>query len=70
MSLGEQELDFLVNILHNAEQEWEEAFYVILGPQDPNNAMLGEVSMATVAIVDSSGTGSTVLPAPPMVSSL
>ncbi|KAM9446229.1 extracellular matrix organizing protein FRAS1 [Clarias gariepinus] len=61
---------FKVEILSNEEREWHESFSLVLGPDDPVEAVLGEVTMATVTILDQEAAGSLILPAPPIVVSL
>lgn len=63
-------LDFTLDILYNSDIEWHETFRVVLGPEDPVGAELGPVSMTTITILDNDVSGSLVLPAPPLVSSL
>ncbi|XP_023814674.1 extracellular matrix protein FRAS1 isoform X2 [Oryzias latipes] len=61
---------FQVEVLSNEDREWHESFSLVLGPDDPVEAMLGEISMATVTILDQEAAGSLILPAPPIVVSL
>ncbi|XP_077999737.1 extracellular matrix organizing protein FRAS1-like [Glandiceps talaboti] len=67
---GVTHLEFRVEILFNEDIEWHETFGVVLGPDEPSNAILGTVSMATITILDQEAAGSLVLPAPPLVVSL
>ncbi|XP_076458587.1 LOW QUALITY PROTEIN: extracellular matrix organizing protein FRAS1-like [Babylonia areolata] len=67
---GVREVEFPVDILYNSDVEWHEAFTVLLGPQDPEGAIFGPVTVATVTILDNEVSGSLVLPAPPVVVSL
>lgn len=66
--LGVDHILFNVEILSNEEREWHESFSLVLGPDDPVEAVLGEVTMATVTILDQEAAGSLILPAPPIVS--
>lgn len=61
---------FQVEVLSNEDREWHESFSLVLGPDDPVEAMLGEISMATVTILDQEAAGSLILPAPPIVRKL
>ena len=61
-------MEFPVDILYNSDVEWHEAFTVLLGPEDPEGAMFGPITMATITILDNEVSGSLVLPAPPVVS--
>ncbi|XP_029959982.1 extracellular matrix organizing protein FRAS1 [Salarias fasciatus] len=61
---------FKVDILSNEDREWHESFSLVLGPDDPVEAVLGEITMATVTILDQEAAGSLILPAPPVVVSL
>ena len=65
---GVREVEFPVDILYNSDVEWHEAFTVLLGPEDPEGAMFGPITMATITILDNEVSGSLVLPAPPVVS--
>lgn len=58
---------FKVDILSNEDREWHESFSLVLGPDDPVEAVLGEITMATVTILDQEAAGSLILPAPPIV---
>ncbi|XP_051540724.1 extracellular matrix organizing protein FRAS1-like [Myxocyprinus asiaticus] len=69
-SPGVDHILFKVEILSNEDREWHESFSLVLGPDDPVEAMLGEISMATVTILDQEAAGSLILPAPPVVLSL
>ncbi|TSN86075.1 Extracellular matrix protein FRAS1 [Bagarius yarrelli] len=69
-SPGVDHILFKVEILSNEEREWHESFSLVLGPDDPVEAVLGEVTMATVTILDQEAAGSLILPAPPIVVSL
>lgn len=64
---GMDHILFKVEILSNEDREWHESFSVVLGPDDPVEAVLGEVTMATVTILDQEAAGSLILPAPPIV---
>lgn len=59
---------FKVEILSNEDREWHESFSLVLGPDDPVEAVLGEITMTTVTILDQEAAGSLILPAPPIVS--
>uniref|UniRef100_A0A8D0CH89 Fraser extracellular matrix complex subunit 1 n=1 Tax=Scleropages formosus TaxID=113540 RepID=A0A8D0CH89_SCLFO len=61
---------FKVEILSNEDREWHESFSVVLSPDDPVETVLGQVTMATVTIIDQEAAGSLILPAPPIVVSL
>lgn len=61
---------FKVEILANEDREWHESFSLVLGPDDPVEAVLGDVTTATVTILDQEAAGSLILPAPPIVSCL
>ncbi|XP_061880359.1 extracellular matrix organizing protein FRAS1-like [Entelurus aequoreus] len=67
---GMDHILFKVEIVSNEDREWHESFTVVLGPDDPVEAVLGEITMATVTILDQEAAGSLILPAPPLVVSL
>ncbi|XP_056136283.1 extracellular matrix protein FRAS1 [Lampris incognitus] len=67
---GMDHLLFKVEILSNEDREWHESFSLVLGPDDPVEAVLGEITTATVTILDQEAAGSLILPAPPIVVSL
>ncbi|GFO33130.1 extracellular matrix protein fras1-like [Plakobranchus ocellatus] len=67
---GVAEQEFAVDVLYNSAVEWHEDFHVQLGPEDPTNARFGDVSMATITILDTEVSGSVILPAAPVVVSL
>uniref|UniRef100_A0A4W6CQ63 Fraser extracellular matrix complex subunit 1 n=1 Tax=Lates calcarifer TaxID=8187 RepID=A0A4W6CQ63_LATCA len=67
---GMDHILFKVEILSNEDREWHESFSLVLGPDDPVEAVLGEITMATVTILDQEAAGSLILPAPPLVVSL
>lgn len=69
-SAGMDHIFFKVEILSNEDREWHESFSLVLGPDDPVEAVLGEITMATVTILDQEAAGSLILPAPPMVRTL
>lgn len=69
-SPGVDHVIFRVEILSSEETEWHESFSVVLGPDDPVEALLGATTMATVTILDREIAGSLILPAPPIVVSL
>nr|XP_057925745.1 extracellular matrix protein FRAS1 isoform X1 [Doryrhamphus excisus] len=61
---------FKVEVVSNEDREWHESFSVVLGPDDPVEAVLGEITTATVTILDQEAAGSLILPSPPIVVSL
>lgn len=61
---------FKVEIMSNEDREWHESFSLVLGPDDPVEAVLGELTTTTVTILDQEAAGSLILPAPPIVSRL
>ncbi|XP_061586644.1 extracellular matrix protein FRAS1 isoform X2 [Cololabis saira] len=67
---GMDHILFKVEILSNEDREWHESFSLVLGPDDPVEAVLGEITMATVTILDQEAAGSLILPAPPIAVSL
>ena len=67
---GVDHIFFKVEILSNEDRELHESFSIVLGPDDPVEAVLGEVTTATVTILDQEAAGSLILPAPPIVSCL
>ncbi|KAE8291739.1 Extracellular matrix protein FRAS1 Precursor [Larimichthys crocea] len=67
---GMDHILFKVEILSNEDREWHESFSLVLGPDDPVEAVLGEITMATVTILDQEASGSLILPATPIVVSL
>ncbi|XP_034535025.1 extracellular matrix protein FRAS1, partial [Notolabrus celidotus] len=67
---GMDHLLFKVEILSNEDREWHESFSLVLGPDDPVEAVLGEITTATVTILDQEASGSLILPATPLVVSL
>ncbi|XP_043916303.1 extracellular matrix organizing protein FRAS1-like [Protopterus annectens] len=69
-SPGVDHITFKVEILSSEDTEWHESFYVVLGPDDPVEALLGTITTATVTILDRQTAGSLILPAPPIVASL
>ncbi|KAL2092359.1 hypothetical protein ACEWY4_012157 [Coilia grayii] len=69
-SPGMDHILFKVEILSNEDREWHESFSLVLGPDDPVEAVLGEITMATVTILDQEAAGSLILPSPPVVVSL
>lgn len=66
-SVGQRFVEFPVEILHNDDIEWHESFRVLLGPEDPSGASLGDRALVTVTILDDEVSGSLVFPAPPIV---
>ncbi|POI34347.1 hypothetical protein CIB84_001901, partial [Bambusicola thoracicus] len=69
-SPGVDHIIFKVEIMSNEDREWHESFSLVLGPDDPVEAVLGDTSTATVTILDQEAAGSLILPAPPVVVSL
>lgn len=67
---GVDHILFKVEILSNEDREWHESFSLVLGPDDPVEAVIGEITMATVTILDQEAAGSLILPAPPIVSDI
>ncbi|XP_023559071.1 extracellular matrix protein FRAS1 [Octodon degus] len=67
---GVDHIYFKVEILSNEDREWHESFSLVLGPDDPVEAVLGDVTTATVTILDQEAAGSLILPAPPIVVTL
>lgn len=65
---GVAHITFKVEIMSNEDREWHESFSLVLGPDDPVEAVLGDTSTATVTILDQEAAGSLILPAPPVVS--
>lgn len=65
---GVDHIFFKVEILSNEDREWHESFSLVLGPDDPVEAVLGDMTTATVTILDQEAAGSLILPAPPIVS--
>lgn len=59
-----------LSIVHNPSRQWHETFSLVLGPEEPVNAELGSITTASVTILDQKSSGSSVLPAPPVVASL
>lgn len=66
-SVGMDHILFKVEILSNEDREWHESFSLVLGPDDPVEAVLGEITMATVTILDQEASGSLILPSTPIV---
>ncbi|XP_075060088.1 extracellular matrix organizing protein FRAS1 [Mixophyes fleayi] len=69
-SPGVDHIFFKVEILSNEDREWHESFSLVLGPDDPVEAVLGDITTATVTILDQQAAGSLILPSPPLVVSL
>ncbi|KAJ0067384.1 hypothetical protein NL108_003229, partial [Boleophthalmus pectinirostris] len=65
---GMDHIVFKVEILSNEDREWHESLSLVLGPDDPVEAVLGDITVATVTILDQEAAGSLILPAPPIVS--
>jgi len=66
-SVGMDHILFKVEILSNEDREWHESLTLVLGPDDPVEAVLGEITVATVTILDQEASGSLILPATPIV---
>lgn len=66
--IGVDHIMFKVEIMSNEDREWHESFSLVLGPDDPVEAVLGDTSTATVTILDQEAAGSLILPAQPVVS--
>ncbi|XP_074849859.1 extracellular matrix organizing protein FRAS1 isoform X2 [Carettochelys insculpta] len=69
-SPGVDHIMFKVEIMSNEDREWHESFSVVLGPDDPVEAVLGDITTAVVTILDQEAAGSLILPAPPIVVTL
>uniref|UniRef100_A0A8C8RJR6 VWFC domain-containing protein n=1 Tax=Pelusios castaneus TaxID=367368 RepID=A0A8C8RJR6_9SAUR len=69
-SPGVDHIMFKVEIMSNEDREWHESLSVVLGPDDPVEAVLGDITTAVVTILDQEATGSLILPAPPIVVTL
>ncbi|XP_069061899.1 extracellular matrix organizing protein FRAS1 [Pleurodeles waltl] len=67
---GMDHIIFKVEILSNEDREWHESFSLVLGPDDPVEAVLGHITTATVTIIERETAGSLILPSPPFVVSL
>ena len=67
-STGEESNKFVVDVLHNPALQWHTTFSIVLGPDEPAEAMFGEVTVATITILDNNAATMLVLPAPPRVS--
>lgn len=65
---GVNHIIFKVEIMSNEDREWHESFSLVLGPDDPVEAVLGDTSTAIVTILDQEAAGSLILPAAPVVS--
>lgn len=65
---GVDHIMFKVEIMSNEDREWHESFSLVLGPDDPIEAVLGEITTTIVTILDQEAAGSLILPAPPIVS--
>ncbi|KAL7982153.1 hypothetical protein Chor_001210, partial [Crotalus horridus] len=59
-----------VEIMSNEDREWHESFSLVLGPDDPTEAVLGDLTTTIVTILDQEAAGSLILPAPPIVVTL
>ncbi|XP_025062352.1 extracellular matrix protein FRAS1 isoform X12 [Alligator sinensis] len=69
-SPGVDHILFKVEIMSNEDREWHESFSLVLGPDDPVEAVLGDTATAIVTILDQEAAGSLILPAPPIVVTL
>ncbi|KAL8206683.1 UNVERIFIED_CONTAM: Extracellular matrix protein fras1, partial [Gekko kuhli] len=69
-SPGVDHIMFKVEVMSNEDREWHESFSLVLGPDDPIEAVLGEITTTIVTILDQEAAGSLILPAPPIVVSL
>ncbi|XP_057287145.1 extracellular matrix organizing protein FRAS1 [Pezoporus wallicus] len=69
-SPGMNHIMFKVEIMSNEDREWHESFSLVLGPDDPVEAVLGDTSTAIVTILDQEAAGSLILPASPVVVTL
>uniref|UniRef100_A0ACB8E9A0 Extracellular matrix protein fras1 n=1 Tax=Sphaerodactylus townsendi TaxID=933632 RepID=A0ACB8E9A0_9SAUR len=69
-SPGVDHIVFKVEIMSNEDREWHESFSLVLGPDDPIEAVLGEITTTIVTILDQEAAGSLILPAPPIVVTL
>nr|XP_056711523.1 LOW QUALITY PROTEIN: extracellular matrix organizing protein FRAS1 [Euleptes europaea] len=69
-SPGVDHIMFKVEIMSNEDREWHESFSLVLGPDDPIEAVLGEITTTIVTILDQEAAGSLILPAPPIVVTL
>ncbi|KAJ6657516.1 hypothetical protein lerEdw1_002451 [Lerista edwardsae] len=69
-SPGMDHIIFKVEIMSNEDREWHESFSLVLGPDDPVEAVLGEITTTIVTILDQEAAGSLILPAPPIVVTL
>ena len=54
----------------NEKSAWHKTFSLVMGPDEPINAVLGQFPSMTVTILDKEAAGSLVLPSPPSVVSL
>ena len=64
------ELVYSVTVKCNEKSAWHKSFTLVMGPDEPVNAVLGEHSSMSITVLDKEATGSLVLPAPPRVVSL
>ncbi|XP_060542993.1 extracellular matrix organizing protein FRAS1 [Pantherophis guttatus] len=69
-SPGVDHVFFKVEIMSNEDREWHESFSLVLGPDDPIEAVLGDLTTTIVTILDQEAAGSLILPAPPIVVTL
>lgn len=66
-SEGMDHIVFNIEILSSEDREWHKLFSVILGPDEPLKAVLGEITMATVTILHQQSSGNFILSASPIV---
>ncbi|XP_064121126.1 extracellular matrix organizing protein FRAS1-like isoform X1 [Macrobrachium nipponense] len=59
-----------LTILHNSNRQWHKTFTLTLGPEEPFNAEFGAIVTASITVLDHESSGTSVLPAPPIVVSL
>ena len=64
------DLVFTITVKCNEKSAWHKTFSLVMGPDEPVNAVLGEFPSMTVTILDKEAAGSLVLPSPPSVVSL
>lgn len=64
------ELVYSVTVKCNEKSAWHKSFTLVMGPDEPVNAVLGEHSSMSITVLDKEATGSLVLPSPPKVVSL
>ncbi|XP_067131538.1 extracellular matrix organizing protein FRAS1-like isoform X3 [Centruroides vittatus] len=67
---GETKKTFEVEIIYNKDKGWNKNFFITLCSEESLNAILGNISISTIFIVDNEDFGTLVLPAPPVLISL